>query len=284
MEAKEIKVRMDDLLQNSGLNVRSRETGEANAGPGGLRLYEEALVGVAAADDPLFRRFREPGVVGPHYLLPEDWLPGARSVVSVFLAYTETVRVSNRADKALPSQEWLIGRIEGQQLIQNLLCEALMEALRRSGGSVNAPMLDPRFRSWSDAGGPEEPGGPAFTSNWSERHTAYACGLGSFGLSRGIITEKGMAGRLFSVITTQAVAPSPRPYTDRYEYCTQCGACVRRCPARAITLEKGKKHPPCAAFLDHTRELFSPRYGCGKCQTAVPCESRRPGLKIENGK
>ncbi|NZA36899.1 hypothetical protein [Eubacterium callanderi] len=65
MEAKEIKVRMDDLLQNSGLNVRSRETGEANAGPGGLRLYEEALVGVAAADDPLFRRFREPGVVGP---------------------------------------------------------------------------------------------------------------------------------------------------------------------------------------------------------------------------
>ena len=104
MEAKEIKVRMDDLLQNSGLNVRSRETGEANAGPGGLRLYEEALVGVAAADDPLFRRFREPGVVGPHYLLPEDWLTGARSVVSVFLAYTETVRVSNRADKALPSQ------------------------------------------------------------------------------------------------------------------------------------------------------------------------------------
>ena len=81
MEVKEIKALMDALLQTSGLNVRSRETGEANAGPGGLRLYEEALVGVAAADDPLFRRFREPGVVGPHYLLPEDWLPGARSVV-----------------------------------------------------------------------------------------------------------------------------------------------------------------------------------------------------------
>lgn len=49
MEVKEIKALMDALLQTSGLNVRSRETGEANAGPGGLMLYEEALVGVAAA-------------------------------------------------------------------------------------------------------------------------------------------------------------------------------------------------------------------------------------------
>lgn len=276
MEAREIKALIDDLLQNSGLNERSCETGAPHAGPEGLRLYDQALVGVAAADDPLFRRFREPGVVGPHYLLPEDWLPGAQSVVSVFLAYTEAVRASNRADKRLPSPEWLIGRIEGQQLIQGLLCEALMDALRSSGGAVNAPMLDPRFQSWSDADGPEAPGGPAFTSNWSERHTAYACGLGSFGLSRGIITEKGMAGRFFSVITTLAAVPTPRPYTEVYEHCTQCGACVKRCPAGAITQEGGKAHPPCAAFLDHTRELFSPRYGCGKCQTAVPCEASRP--------
>lgn len=47
------------------------------------------------------------------------------------------------------------------------------------------------------------------------------------------------------------------------------------------------EHLPLAeqyAFLDHTLELFSPRYGCGKCQTAVPCESCRPGLQMENGK
>lgn len=65
MEAKEIKALIDDLLQNSGLNERSCETGAPHAGPEGLRLYDQALVGVAAADDPLFRRFREPGVVGP---------------------------------------------------------------------------------------------------------------------------------------------------------------------------------------------------------------------------
>lgn len=276
MKSNEIKAFVDELLQSSGLNVRNPETGAEDQGPGALRIYNQALAGVAAADDPIFRRFKEPGVVGPHYLLPEDWLPGAQSVVSVFLSYTEAVRTSNRADKNWPSQEWLIGRIEGQQLIQQFLCSALMDRFGSEGGEVAAPMLDPRFKSWSDADGPEEPGGPAFTSNWSERHTAYACGLGTFGLSRGIITEKGMAGRFFSLITTLKIEPDVRPYTGLYEYCTQCGACVRRCPAGAINLKRGKAHPPCAAFLDRTMARFSPRYGCGKCQTAVPCESGRP--------
>ncbi|WP_195267346.1 4Fe-4S binding protein [Eubacterium sp. 1001713B170207_170306_E7] len=276
MESNQLKAVIDNCLQNSGLNGRSPETGAPDQGPDALQLFDPVLVGVAAADDPLFRRFQEPGVVGPHHRLPKDWLPGARSVVSVFLPYTEAVRAANREDKALPARAWLIGRIEGQQLIQGPLCGALMDALRAEGGEVAAPMLDPDFQSWSAADGPEEPGGLAFTSSWSERHAAYACGLGTFGLSRGIITERGMAGRFFSVVTTLVLTPSPRPDTGLYGDCTQCGACVQRCPAGAITLEGGKAHRPCAAYLDHTLELFSPRYGCGKCQTAVPCEARRP--------
>ena len=46
-------------------------------------------------------------------------------------------------------------------------------------------------------------------SKWSERHAAYACGLGTFGLSKGLITEKGMAGRFASIIVSEVFGPDP---------------------------------------------------------------------------
>jgi epoxyqueuosine reductase QueG len=113
-------------------------------------------------------------------------------------------------------------------------------------------------------------------SNWSERHVAFVCGLGTFGLSKGLITEKGVAGRFSSIVTDMGLSPSVRPYEGLYDYCIFCGLCARRCPANAISLDTGKAHEPCEAFLNETRALFSPRYGCGKCQSGMPCESRIP--------
>ena len=132
--------------------------------------------------------------------------------------------------------------------------------------SVTKP--DPkRVGNWQDA---------SYTSNWSERHVAFVCGLGTFGLSKGIITEKGLAGRLVGLIVTETFEARKRKYTDLYEYCTRCGACIRRCPAGAISMEGGKRHSPCDTFLESTKKMYAPRYGCGKCQTKVPCESRIP--------
>ena len=93
------------------------------------------------------------------------------------------------------------------------------------------------------------------------------------------ITEKGIAGRLGSLIVSERFEPRKREYTDIYEYCTRCGACIRRCPAGAISLENGKEHLPCDQFLEETKKKYAPRYGCGKCQTKVPCESRIPGKR-----
>ena len=113
-------------------------------------------------------------------------------------------------------------------------------------------------------------------SNWSERHAAYVCGLGTFGLSKGLITNKGMAGRFVSVLISEELPADPRPYQGIYDNCIRCGACVRRCPVDAISLEKGKDHVLCGAWLDKMGEIHAPRYGCGLCQTKVPCESRNP--------
>lgn len=108
------------------------------------------------------------------------------------------------------------------------------------------PASDPRFESVTkpDADRAEKWQGASYTSNWSERHVAFVCGLGTFGLSKGLITEKGIAGRLGSLIVSEKFAPRTREYTDIYEYCTRCGACIRRCPAGAISLENGKEHLP----------------------------------------
>lgn len=55
-----------------------------------------------------------------------------------------------------------------------------------------------------------------------------------------------------------------------------CGACVKNCPVDAISLEEGKDHKICCDFLDITGKKFKPRYGCGKCQVSVPCQSSIP--------
>ena len=37
----------------------------------------------------------------------------------------------------------------------------------------------------------------------------------------------------------------------------------------------------CKTYLDQTLALYSPPYGCGKCQTRVPCEGRVPAAKAK---
>ncbi|GHT64793.1 (Fe-S)-binding protein [Spirochaetia bacterium] len=240
----------------------------------GMRIFAEPLIGFAAAEDPYFAELKKPGIIGPHFLPPREWLPGAATVISLFLPFTETVKAANRQDMSWPALEWLHARIEGQEF-QDELCGYMVTLLKGAGFDAAAPMVDPRFvRASPSITDKTEQG--FYTSNWSERHIAYVCGLGTFGLSRGLITAKGVAGRYLSVITTAIFEPDKRPYTGIYDYCTRCGACVRNCPAGAISLEQGKSHPVCSEFVESTREKHRPRFGCGKCQVKAPCESGIP--------
>jgi epoxyqueuosine reductase QueG len=120
-----------------------------------------------------------------------------------------------------------------------------------------------------------------FTVNWSERHVAHAAGLGTFSMPGGLITKRGVAGRLFSVVAPCAAEPTPRDYSDIYEYCVRCGKCVQRCPVGAIMKDMRKDALLCSAHLDVPKEKLAPYYGCGKCQTAVPCERSVPAAPDE---
>lgn len=230
----------------------------------GLRIFDDPIFAFGAAEDEGFGQLKNPAAIGEHFLLPTEWLPNAKTVVTFFLPFSKEVRKSNRENMTWPSDEWLHGRIEGQVLV-NKLCAHLKNLLTDAGYESVVPMEDERYRAVSV-------GDEGFTSNWSERHVAYVCGLGTFGLSAGLITKKGVAGRFGSVITALPLTPDEKDYKELYEYCSMCGKCAKNCPVGAISKEKGKDHKPCSDFLEETKKKHNPRYGCGKCQVQVPCE------------
>ena len=247
----------------------------------GLRIFDAPSVAFGSADDPLFEAFKDPEAVGPWHMSPKEWLPQARTVVSLFFPFSEEVRTANKKQTGWPSPQWLHGRIEGQAWL-TLFMKTFRERLEELGLAAVVPQQDPRWGQIRRGKGLDEYPGldeSVFGSRWSERHAAYVCGLGTFGLSRGLITKRGIAGRFGSLVTDLDVPPTPREYSGLYDWCTRCGACIKRCPARAISFEKGKEHSPCLTFLNETGKRFAPRYGCGLCQTAVPCETSAPGLK-----
>ena len=241
----------------------------------GMPFFEAPLLGCASAEDPIFLQFHnDPVIIGPMFRLPEHWLPGAKSVISFFLPFTKEIRDSNVDNLEAPSYAWLHGRVEGQDFLMEV-CDQIVRWLQEEGYESVIPAGHPDFRTNRDPNRIAL-GQPMFTSTWSERHVAFAAGLGTFSLTKHLITEKGVCGRFGSVITTAPLTPTPRPYTDPYEYCTFCGACTRRCPVNALHVDTGKDMVACTALAEQHRATFFPRHGCGKCQLELPCTTRIP--------
>ena len=243
----------------------------------GMQIFDEPLFGYAAASDSYFTEVKKPGIIGAHFMGPGEWLSEAKTVISLFIPLTEQVRKANRLDKDWPAPEWLHGRIEGQAF-QEDLCRFAISLLEKESFAALCPMLDSRFNRISPSVS-DNTNNAHYASNWSERHAAYATGLGTFGLSKGLITRKGLAGRYISIITTAEFAPNERPYKGVYDYCSNCGACIKACPVDAISLEGGKLHHPCSLYIETIKGKHAPYFGCGKCQVNVPCESKAPGAK-----
>jgi hypothetical protein len=80
----------------------------------------------------------------------------------------------------------------------------------------------------------------------AERAWAVAAGLGTYGLHDMVISRKGTAIIITTIMTSARVPPTPKP---TIEYCLwyrngSCGKCVGRCPGQAIYT----KLPPNPAF------------------------------------
>ena len=230
-------------------------------------IFDLPVIGVASARDPIFRRFQDPEVEGPQLRLPEEWLPSAESVISFFLPYSKEIIQSSDKNARYSSLESASAKWNGSKFL-NVARRALVRTIELKGGRAVAPNIDPRY----DSNG--------WLPFWSERHTAFAAGLGTFGLQQSIITEKGVFGRLGSVITDLKIKPNVRPYTEIYEYCQyyfdgSCKICVDRCPSKAVT-DAGKVPGICTRHGN--AEYFKDwGYGaCHHCSTFVPCSTGIP--------
>lgn len=237
---------------------------------------EEPLIGFSSARDPIFHDYRR--IIGPFHLLPEELLPDAATVISWILPISRSVRESNRSQTELPSREWALTRTHGET-VNGDLRRHITAWLGEKGHAAVAPQYSPL---WKELG--ETPVGIA--SSWSERHAAYAAGLGTFSLSDGFITPKGIAHRCGSVITTLALTPTARTSANHLSNCLHyhdgsCGACISRCPVGALSRD-GHSKDKCRELVYGTapaalsERYGTPQTGCGLCQTRVPCEARVP--------
>lgn len=238
--------------------------------------FDEPLVGFAAAGDPLFDAYRQ--IIGPFHLTPDQLLPGAKTVIVWSLPVTRSTRQSNGQETEWPSLPWALTRSHGEELNGHLR-RHLLEFLQGMGHRAVAPQYHPDWHEYRST-----PVGIA--SSWSERHAAYAAGLGTFSLSDGLITTKGIAHRVGSIITDLPLAPTPRSAPDHLHNCLwyregSCGTCIRRCPVGAISGDGHDKNICREYVYSSAPRQVGERYGvpytgCGLCQTRVPCEGCIP--------
>lgn len=247
----------------------------------GEPAFDEPVVGFSSGMDLLYQEFRSH--IGQFYYTPldmfkdvflnEDVTADDLTVISWIIPSTGKTREEQARQDKYPSERWVRTRALGEDFNSHLR-RYVVELFRKMNIQAFAPLLSTVW-SRSDEG----PYAPC--SNWSERHAAYAAGLGTFGLCDGLITPVGKAVRIGSVIARVEISPSPRAYSDHHAYClhfTQgtCRECVDRCPVKALSA-KGHDKRRCMQYTEHTmnkyiREKFGlDTYACGLCQAGVAC-------------
>jgi len=254
----------------------------------GSPIYEEPLVGFVAGNDPLFVQLKE--IVGQFHLTPHEVMQSIAKerdvtvpseeeigVISYILPISRATVIENAAMKDRPSERWSHTRLSGEEFNRNLQAH-VVSFLEENGYLAVAPEIESGvFQTLID----EKVG---WTSNWSQRHVAFAAGLGTFGLSDGLITVAGKAHRAGSIIVNREL-DSPRRAGETHRDCLffrdgSCKVCAKRCPAGAIT-EEGHDKNVCSVYVFNQipviKEAYNIEiYACGLCQTGVPCEKGTP--------
>ncbi|MHC6179003.1 response regulator [Clostridium sp. JNZ X4-2] len=216
-----------------------------------IRIFDAPLIGVAQAQDPLFLRLKDNKIIGTHHLTPKEWMPEAKSVISYFLPFSSNIRSLIKNKNSSSSQKLIYEKIENT-FFSNMLCKFIAKRIDEMGGVSIIPSISSRFTVKN------------YKSNWSERHIAFISGLGTFSLSKCLITKRGCAGRLGSIIVSIPYGTTKRIYNGIYDYCNSCGNCIQMCPIHAIGRYNKKKDSSCNNFL------------CEKCQLSLPCECKIP--------
>ena len=270
---------------------------------GGGRIFDTPVIGVAQGGDPIFAKYKE--VVGPKHLAPaEMWLQSGLPedahladrlrILSILFPYVDLIREESKTAKDMPAEIYSVGRNFANAFMDDVL-EKTTAFFQERGFQATSGMRSPAFQIIVN----EDP--LNIYSTWSERHMAFAAGLGTFSLHEGFISEIGCNIRIASVITDAPLAVTPRKHDDPYANCLyyangKCKKCAERCPGDAIS-EEGHDKLKCYLYgqivqeemtgrlgdmlKPHLRyingeEQWSYPVGCAFCQFDVPCMKKNP--------
>ena len=212
------------------------------------------LVGVANIE-----RF----AAAPPEVHPASIFSHTRSVIAI------AVRMVRGALKTVEEgRYWQAYNCDSYQYLNEVKAPEILRAIvlaLEDTGYTAVPIHNP-FGAYQ--GRPVFPGGPRPDAMLSLRVVGCAAGLGELGVSKLFMTpEFGPRQRMFAVLTDAELEPDP---LLEEPVCDECGACVRGCPANAMSLDRsveleigGKlfRHGPldCAACV-HIHQGWDPKY------------------------
>ena len=234
--------------------------------------WRKPVVGFADAKDKKFKDLKE--IIGPNHALPQEIVPGARSVIVYFLPFSEEIVKSNIFEEE-SSRAWDIANIDTNNLIVGIN-KMLHEWLKEQGW--HASMLPPTYNYDEKK----------LISDWSHKSAAFIAGIGKFGVHHVLITDQGCCGRLGSIITDMELEKTP--FVEE-EYCLYYRngsrkACMRRCPNQAFREETDKitfdRHKCNEQIYDKIVPIYPSGIGdaCGKCMCGVPCSCQNPSKRM----
>lgn len=222
--------------------------------------WREPCFAYASANDPMFQELKT--VIGEHHKLPQDVMEDGKTVLTYFIPLEKKI-VDSNISGYFASEEWARAYLETIDLIR-AINSGLEHLFKLHGWKLE---LTADNRSWD----PE-----TMKCNWSHRHAAYIAGLGTWGVNHGLITEKGLSGRIGTLVTDAYVEPTKRPEIEAclYKRNGSCKLCVDACPVSALGVPDTYKNWDCKAVTDENavhHESIGFADVCGKCMCGMPC-------------
>jgi len=254
-------------------------------------LYDDLLIGYQNANHPIFNQISN---IIPEHLKPLDFIPEflisndvnkiELSVISFSFVFNKRTVKENSLSESYPSFSWYNSTYKFSEFL-TIFREYIKDFfINKNVRYVFPNTVKEKYQIILKNG--------IKYSNWSERHIAYACGLGSFGLHGSLITSKGCTHRLMSVIIDQSFKRYCEPDQPWNKNCLlangiKCGACISKCPVDSIRMT-GRSIIECIKHESITNKETSKRLfghemeACGLCMCGVPCSTINPMSKRIN--
>jgi len=210
-------------------------------------------------------------LVSEDHFLPRDLLPDAKSLIIIFIPFSDEVIKSN-IEGETASELWARAYILTNELLSAINDEIEGFLLTKN---ITVYKIKPTHNFFNME---------TLMSRWSHRHLAWLAGLGTFGLNNMLITERGCCGRFGSLITNSDLCiheiSNSLPAKERClnKINGSCGICLDHCKFGALSKGKFDRftcYKMCLKNADVHKSLGLADV-CGKCLVGLPCSSKDP--------